>query len=48
MNLQAKNLIDYFVVCGLDVNGSGLEPEPNEIYHSKCFLTTLFLLFDGR
>jgi len=34
MNFEVRNLIDYFVVCGLDVSGSGLEPEPNEIYYS--------------
>jgi hypothetical protein len=32
MNFDSKNLIDYFCVCGLDVN-SGLEPEPNETFN---------------
>ena len=32
MSFEVKNLIDYFVVVGLDAK-SGLEPEPNEIYY---------------
>jgi hypothetical protein len=31
MSSEFKNLIDYFVVCGLDIK-SGLEPEPSEAY----------------
>ena len=32
MNFDSKNLIDYFCVCGLDIN-SGLELESNETYN---------------
>ena len=32
MNFYSKNLIDYFCVCGLDIN-SGLELESNETYN---------------
>ena len=40
MSLEAKNLIDYFSVCGLDIK-SGLEPELNEVY-GKCQLLKEF------
>lgn len=30
-NLESRNLIEYFALCGLDVK-SGLESEPNEAY----------------
>lgn len=31
INLEAKNFIDYFALCGLDVK-SGLESEQNDSY----------------
>lgn len=31
INLEAKNFIDYFALCGLDVK-SGLESEPVDAY----------------
>lgn len=31
INLESRNLIDYFALCGLDVK-SGLESEPTDSY----------------